>query len=67
YADKASGEAYVAIADQCNYRLAVYRLSDINRAIASVSGKNNLAATGADEASPAKGSKGGNKKGKKKR
>ena len=28
-----SGETYIAIADQCNYRLAVYRWSDINRAL----------------------------------
>lgn len=34
YTDKASGESYIAIADQCNYRLAVYRWSDINKAIA---------------------------------
>src|SRR5215475_1852065 len=65
YTDKESGEAYIAIADQCNYRLAVYRLSDIDRAVAAVA-KNNVAATGAAESSPAKGAKAGNKKGKKK-
>ncbi len=32
YTDRATGETYIAIADQCNYRLAVYRWSDINRA-----------------------------------
>jgi hypothetical protein len=65
YTDKESGEAYIAIADQCNYRLAVYRLSDIDRAVAAVA-KNNLVAKGAAEGSPAKGAKAGNKKGKKK-
>ncbi len=33
YTDKESGETYVAVADQCNYRLAVYRWSDISNAI----------------------------------
>jgi hypothetical protein len=31
--DASSGETYIAIADQCNYRIAVYRWSDVNRAI----------------------------------
>src|SRR5206468_3026334 len=31
--DAASGETYIAIADQCNYRLAVYRWSDISKAL----------------------------------
>jgi hypothetical protein len=66
YTDKESGEAYIAIADQCNYRLAVYRLSDIDRALASAIAKNNLVAKGAAEGSPAKGAKTGTKKGKKK-
>src|SRR6266540_1847671 len=66
YTDKESGEAYIAIADQCNYRLAVYRLSDIDRALASAVAKTNLVAKGAAEGSPAKGAKAGNKKGKKK-
>jgi hypothetical protein len=66
YTDKASGESYIAIADQCNYRLAVYRLSDIDRAVAAATSKNNLVAKGAAEAPPAKGAKAGNKKGKKK-
>ncbi|HEX5085590.1 MAG TPA: hypothetical protein VFY40_26440, partial [Blastocatellia bacterium] len=66
YTDKASGESYVAIADQCNYRLAVYRLSDINRAVAATTAKNNIVAKGAAEAPPAKVAKTGNKKGKKK-
>jgi hypothetical protein len=65
YTDKESGEAYIAIADQCNYRLAVYRLSDIDRAVAAVA-KNNVVAKGAAEGSAAKGAKAGNKKGKKK-
>jgi hypothetical protein len=29
YVDAETGETYVAIADQCNYRLAVYKMSDI--------------------------------------
>ena len=33
YTDGASGETYIAIADQCNYRLVVYRWSDIGRAL----------------------------------
>jgi pSer/pThr/pTyr-binding forkhead associated (FHA) protein len=33
YKDEASGETYIAIADQCNYRLAVYRWSDISRSL----------------------------------
>jgi len=65
YTDKGSGEAYIAIADQCNYRLAVYRLSDIDRAVAAVA-KNNVVAKDGAEGSPAKGAKAGNKKGKKK-
>lgn len=32
----ANGETYIAIADQCNYRLAVYRWSDINLALNTV-------------------------------
>jgi DNA-binding beta-propeller fold protein YncE len=66
YTDKEGGEAYIAIADQCNYRIAVYRLSDINRAMAPAAAKNNLAAKGAAEGPSAKGAKSGNKKGKKK-
>jgi hypothetical protein len=34
YSDSA-GETYIAIADQCNYRLAVYRWSDITRAMSA--------------------------------
>jgi hypothetical protein len=33
YFNKESGETYLAIADQCNYRLAVYRLSDVRNAM----------------------------------
>jgi hypothetical protein len=33
YTDKAGGETYVAIADQCNFRIVVYRWSDIERAL----------------------------------
>ena len=38
YTDSATGETYIAIADQCNYRLVIYRWADISRAITSVSG-----------------------------
>jgi len=30
YTDQASGETYIAVADQCNYRLVVYRWSDLS-------------------------------------
>ncbi|HKQ72526.1 MAG TPA: FHA domain-containing protein [Blastocatellia bacterium] len=33
YTDQASGESYIAIADQCNYRIVVYRWSDIAKAM----------------------------------
>lgn len=33
YNDAASNESYIAIADQCNYRLVVYRWSDISKAL----------------------------------
>jgi pSer/pThr/pTyr-binding forkhead associated (FHA) protein/sugar lactone lactonase YvrE len=33
YSDPGSGETYIAIADQCNYRLVVYRWSDIAKAM----------------------------------
>ncbi len=72
YTDKASGETYIAIADQCNYRLAVYRWSDIARALSGVpstatSGTMTPAAAPATDAEPA-AEKGGKKKkkGKKK-
>jgi len=58
YTDSASGETYVAIADQCNFRLIVYRWSDLARA--SQGGVLQTIATSAD----GKGGKGG-KKGKK--
>jgi hypothetical protein len=31
--DQASGETYIAVADQCNYRIVVYRWSDIAKAM----------------------------------
>ncbi|HKQ79543.1 MAG TPA: hypothetical protein VJ810_37970 [Blastocatellia bacterium] len=66
YTDKEGGETYIAIADQCNYRLVVYRLSDINRALTPAQAKNSLAAKGAANGPAGKGEKAGNKKGKKK-
>jgi len=66
YVDKESGETYLAVADQCNYRLAVYRWSDINRAMAPAAAKNNLVAKGAAGGSANKGEKAARKKGKKK-
>jgi FHA domain-containing protein len=32
FTDQASGDTYIAVADQCNYRIAVYRWSDIDKA-----------------------------------
>ncbi len=34
YTDAGTGEMYVAVADQCNFRIAVYRWSDIKSALA---------------------------------
>jgi hypothetical protein len=66
YKDKTDGETYVAIADQCNYRLAVYRWSDINRAMnVRVLASASTPVSGNRE--PAlKSAKGTHKKGKKK-
>jgi DNA-binding beta-propeller fold protein YncE len=62
HTDKASGETFIAIADQCNYRLAVYRWSDITHALGTMT---TIAAQPAAE--PRGGpSKGGKKKSKKK-
>lgn len=33
YGDRATGENYIAVADQCNYRLVVSRWSDIGKAL----------------------------------
>jgi hypothetical protein len=33
YRDAATGETYIAIADQCNYRLVIYRWSDVSKAL----------------------------------
>lgn len=33
HTDRASGETYIAIADQCNYRIVVYQWSDIAKAL----------------------------------
>lgn len=67
YTDKASGETYIAVADQCNYRLAVYRWTDITRRFdhRDAADRGQIEAKG----KPAGGSvgKGGGKKGKKKR
>jgi DNA-binding beta-propeller fold protein YncE len=66
------GETYIAVADQCNYRLAVYRWSDIARAFGSTAAANITRATPAPttqatEPAPAvSGKGGGKKKGKKK-
>jgi hypothetical protein len=35
YTDATGGETYVAIADQCNYRVVVYRWSDIQKGMAA--------------------------------
>jgi hypothetical protein len=57
----ASGETYIAIADQCNYRLAVYRWSDITHALGAT-----LARTVPTAAPVSEPAKGGKKKAKKK-
>jgi hypothetical protein len=36
YADKVTGEAFVAIADQCNFRVVIYKWSDVERAMKAV-------------------------------
>lgn len=67
----ATGETYVAIADQCNYRIAVYRWSDISRAIGAgnsrtVAGLSPVEkAAGAVPVTNAGGNGGKKKKGKK--
>jgi FHA domain len=33
FTDQASGETYIAVADQCNYRIVVYRWSEIAKAL----------------------------------
>jgi hypothetical protein len=33
FTDQASGETYIAVADQCNYRIVIYRWSDIVKAM----------------------------------
>src|SRR5262245_54004158 len=33
YTDRATGESFIAIADQCNYRVVVYRWSDVSKAM----------------------------------
>ncbi len=55
------GETYIAIADQCNYRLAVYRWSDITRALSATMARATPAPTPVAETG-----KGVKKKGKKK-
>lgn len=58
---EAGGETYIAVADQCNYRLAVYRWSDITRVLGT------MVARAEPAAAPAVTSgKSGKKKGKKK-
>jgi hypothetical protein len=71
------GETYIAIADQCNYRLAVYRWSDIARALGAPGAATTARATTTRAATPqptqpappaeeTTGKGGGKKKGKKK-
>lgn len=62
FTDKDSGETYIAIADQCNYRLAVYRWSDIRAAIGATA-----AASPKAEQPKAGAAGGGTKPGKKKK
>lgn len=66
YTDKADGETYIAIADQCNYRLAIYRWSDINRALGAMTVANAQAPIPAPAETPVKSAKASHKKSKKK-
>jgi hypothetical protein len=61
YSNKESGEIYLAIADQCNYRLAVYRWSDIRNAMSPAVS----AGAGNHSDVSVRGVKSGKKKGKK--
>lgn len=63
FTDKASGESYIVIADQCNFRLAVYRWSDVSKAIAPVFAASQNKSTEQPDATAGKTAK---KKGKKK-
>jgi hypothetical protein len=49
HTDPATNETYIAIADQCNYRLAVYRWSDLARALASGTVAKNAPASAAKQ------------------
>lgn len=66
YTDKAGGETYIAIADQCNYRLAVYRWSDINRALGTMIVAQAPVQAPVGKETAIKSTKAGHKKGKKK-
>ena len=63
YKDKANGETYIAVADQCNYRLVVYRWSDISR---KIDRKVDVDRSKGGQTTVGE-SKGGGKKGKKKK
>lgn len=63
--DASSGETYIAVADQCNYRIAVYRWSDVNRAISGSALAANATGRPATAAIGNTGSGGKKKKGKK--
>jgi len=58
YTDLAAGETYIAIADQCNYRLAVYRLSDILRTRPDLAAEDGPGAAPGGKAHPKAGKKG---------
>lgn len=62
YTEGAGGETYIAIADQCNYRLAVYRWSELAHAVSGAS----LAAKPAAQPVTSDAGPTGKKKGKKK-
>ncbi len=72
HTDSVTGETFIAIADQCNYRIAVYRWSDVGRAIdaAGVVAAGGAPKTGAGKPAAAekpssRGGGGKKKKGKK--
>lgn len=66
YTDKANNETYIAIADQCNYRLAVYRWSDIDRALSAMILAKTSAPISVEKSPTVKSAKASHKKGKKK-
>lgn len=53
YTDSATNESYIAIADQCNYRLVIYRWSDISKALGQPIAMTEVTSTPLPSPSPA--------------